>query len=127
MKIIWAVFKKEGLDTIRDRRAIIAMIVIPMVIFPVLFGGVGFFAIREVKKAQEKQVNIGLVQPVPDNPLVEALKSKDGFEVMEIGADVVPMDEVENTELDAVLVFRSDFSEQLEGTGAGNITLHYRV
>ena len=46
MKTIWAVFKKEGLDTLRDRRAIISMIIIPMFIFPVLFGGLGFFAIK---------------------------------------------------------------------------------
>ncbi|MCZ6675313.1 MAG: ABC transporter permease [Verrucomicrobia bacterium] len=126
MNIVWTVFKKEGLDTIRDRRSIIAMIIIPMVIFPVLFGGLGFFAIKEVKKAREKPVHIGLVQPVPDNPLIAALKSKDGFTVSELDADVDAKDQVENTELDAVLVFQPDFAEQLEGYGAGEMTLHYR-
>lgn len=126
MTIIWAVFKKEGLDTLRDRRAIIAMIVIPMVIFPVLFGGLGFFAIKEVKKAQEKQVHIGLVQPVPDNALVDALKAKGGFSIRELEAGVDPAGEVENTNLDAVLVFEPDFAEQLTGSGAGKVTMHYR-
>ena len=113
MKIIWAVFKKEGLDTIRDRRSIIAMIVIPMVIFPVLFGGIGFFAIKETKKAQEKMVNIGLVQPVPDNSLVTALKGKEGFKVTELEAGIDPFDAVENTNVDAVILFDVAFNENI--------------
>ena len=125
MKIIWAVFKKEGLDTLRDRRAIIAMIVIPMVIFPVIFGGIGFFAIREVKKAQEKELKIGLVQ-APDVALTDLLRNQDGFELSDLPAGTNAYDEVENTELDAVIVFHQDFSEKLAGSEAGQLSLHYR-
>jgi sodium transport system permease protein len=126
MKTIWAVFKKEGLDTLRDRRAIISMIIIPMFIFPVLFGGLGFFAIKEVRKAQNKEVKIGLVQPIPDNSMVTALQEKEGFTVTELKANVDPFDQVENTKVDAVIVFDPDFTDALEGTGAGKMTLHYR-
>ncbi len=126
MKTIWAVFKKEGLDTLRDRRAIISMIIIPMFIFPVLFGGLGFFAIKEVRKAQNKEVKIGLVQPIPDNSMVTALQEKEGFTVTELEANVDPFDQVENAKVDAVIVFDPDFTDALEGTGAGKMTLHYR-
>lgn len=126
MKTIWAVFKKEGLDTIRDRRAIISMIVIPMFIFPVIFGGLGFFAIKEVRKAQNKQVVIGLVQPIPENAVVSALRETEGFTVTTLEADVDPFDQVENTKIDAVIVFEPDFAEALEGTGAGKMTIYYR-
>ena len=125
MRIIWTVFKKEGLDTLRDRRAIIAMIVIPMVIFPVIFGGIGFFTIQEVKKAQEKVLKIGLVQ-APESPLVDSLRGQDGFEVSDLAADIDPKDQVENTDTDAVLVFSEDFAEKLNGTEAGSVELHYR-
>lgn len=126
MRTVWTVFKKEGIDTLRDRRAIIAMIVIPMVIFPVIFGGIGFFAIKEVKKAQEKELKIGLVQPVPDSALVESLRNKEGFDVRELEEGVDPFEEVESSGYDAVLVFAPDFADNLNGTGAGQITLHYR-
>ena len=125
MKIIWAVFKKEGLDTLRDRRAIVAMIVIPMVIFPVIFGGLGFFALKEVKKAQEKILKIGLVQ-APDSPLVDALNSQDGFKMSELPSGTDARDQVENNGLDAVIVFNEAFAEELMGTGAGELSLHYR-
>ena len=126
MNIVWSVFKKEGLDTLRDRRAIIAMIIIPMVLFPVLFGGIGFFAIKEVRKAQEKLVRIGLVQPTPDNALIDKLKAKEGLEVSLLESGVDPMKEVENSQVDAVIVFQSDFAEQLSARGAGKMTLYYR-
>ena len=125
MKIIWAVFKKEGLDTLRDRRAIVAMIVIPMVIFPVIFGGLGFFALKEVKKAQEKVLKIGLIQ-APEGPLVDSLNSQDGFKVSELPSGTDARDQVENNGLDAVIVFNEAFAEELMGTGAGELSLHYR-
>lgn len=125
MKIIWAVFKKEGLDTLRDRRAIIAMIVIPMVIFPVIFGGLGFIAVQEVKKAQEKVLKIGLVQ-APESPLVDSLTDQDGFEVSNLPVGTDAKDQVENNGLDAVIVFSESFAEHLNGTEAGELSLHYR-
>ncbi|QXD22589.1 ABC transporter permease [Opitutia bacterium ISCC 51] len=125
MKIIWAVFKKEGLDTLRDRRAIIAMIVIPMVIFPVIFGGLGFFAIKEVKKAQEKVLKIGLVQ-APESPLVDSLTDQEGFEISELPSGSDAEDQVDNNGLDAVIVFSASFADELMGTGAGELSLHYR-
>lgn len=126
MRTIWTVFKKEGIDTIRDRRAIIAMIVIPMVIFPVIFGGIGFFAVKEVKKAQEKELKIGLVRPIPALDLVDTLKTKEGFKVEELEESVDPFEEVETNGFDAVLEFASDFADNLNGTRAGQITMHYR-
>lgn len=125
MKIIWAVFKKEGLDTLRDRRAIIAMIVIPMVIFPVIFGGLGFFAIKEVKKAQEKVLKIGLIQ-APESPLVDSLTNQEGFELSDLPSGIDAKDQVDNNGLDAVIVFNESFADELNGTGAGELSLHYR-
>ena len=110
MKIIWAVFKNEGLDTLRDRRAIIAMIVIPMVIFPVIFGGLGFFAIKEVKKAQEKVLKIGLIQ-APESPLVDSLTNQEGFELSDLPSGTDAKDQVDNNGLDAVIVFNESFAD----------------
>ena len=38
MNTFLTIFKKELIDTIRDRRTIIAMIIIPLLLFPVIFG-----------------------------------------------------------------------------------------
>ena len=36
--MIFTIFKKEIKDTLRDRRTIIAMIIIPVLVFPLILG-----------------------------------------------------------------------------------------
>ena len=79
-----------------------------------------------MRKAQEKLVRIGLVQPVPDNALIDKLKAKEGLEVSLLESGVDPMNELENSKVDAVIVFQSDFAEQLSARGVGKMTLYYR-
>lgn len=59
--MIFTVFKKEMRDTLRDRRTVMMMIVIPTLVFP-MFMSI-FMSVSESfqKKAAEKKVKIGLV------------------------------------------------------------------
>jgi len=42
-KNIKLIFIKEIVGTIRDKRTIIAMIIIPLIFYPLLFTGIGYF------------------------------------------------------------------------------------
>ena len=42
-KNIKLIFTKELVGTIRDKRTIIAMIIIPLIFYPLLFTGIGYF------------------------------------------------------------------------------------
>nr|WP_294862651.1 ABC transporter permease [uncultured Fluviicola sp.] len=59
--MIFTVFKKELRDTLRDRRTVMMMIVIPTLVFPLIMSV--FMSVSESfqKEAAEKQVKIGLV------------------------------------------------------------------
>jgi sodium transport system permease protein len=59
--MIFTVFKKEMRDTLRDRRTVMMMIVIPTLVFPMIMSI--FMSVSESfqKKAAEKKVKIGLV------------------------------------------------------------------
>lgn len=59
--MIFTVFKKELRDTLRDRRTVMMMIVIPTLVFPMIMSI--FMSVSESfqKKAAEKKVKIGLV------------------------------------------------------------------
>ena len=61
---------------------------------------------------------------MPDNALIDKLQAKEGLEVNLLESGVNPMDEVENSKVDAVIVFQSDFAEQLSVKGAGKMTLY---
>lgn len=59
--MIFTVFKKELRDTLRDRRTVMMMIVIPTLVFPIIMSIFMSISASFQKEAAEKKVKIGLV------------------------------------------------------------------
>ncbi|WP_300659832.1 ABC transporter permease [Fluviicola sp.] len=59
--MIFTVFKKELRDTLRDRRTVMMMIVIPTLVFPIIMSLFMTVSASFQKEAAEKKVKIGLV------------------------------------------------------------------
>ncbi len=59
--MIFTVFKKELRDTLRDRRTVMMMIVIPTLVFPIIMSIFMTISASFQKEAAEKKVKIGLV------------------------------------------------------------------
>ncbi len=51
-KNICLIYKKETLGAIRDRRTLISMIIIPLIFYPLLFLGIGYFALMGQEKSE---------------------------------------------------------------------------
>lgn len=61
MKNIFTIARKEFLDTIRDRRTVLMMVIIPLLLFPVIMLSVAAFTASRAKKAQTKQLRVGWI------------------------------------------------------------------
>ena len=61
MKTILTVFKKELIDSLRDRRTLVAMVFVPLVLFPIMISISSSMLISHARKAQEKVLKIGIV------------------------------------------------------------------
>ncbi len=59
--MIFTIFKKELLDTLRDKRTLIMMLVIPVLIFPILLSVFGGISASFKEKAANKVVKIGFI------------------------------------------------------------------
>ena len=59
--MIFNIFKKELKDTLRDKRTIMMMIVIPVLVFPVIMNVFVSISSSFQKEAQEKALKIGYV------------------------------------------------------------------
>ena len=57
---IKTIYFKEMLDTLKDRRTLISMIVIPIFVFPVLMFGLGSLMQSQVKKEEQKIKTIAI-------------------------------------------------------------------
>lgn len=84
--VIFTVYGKELKDSLRDRRTLISMIVVPTLIMPVLVFGVWLVMKSVVQKAQDEATT--LVVGGEDSPgIVAALRAGENFKVVEAGHD----------------------------------------
>ena len=65
MKTIAIVCRKEMLDTIRDRRTLMMMIVIPLLLFPVIFKIMSVVQKSVSDKAHAKTLRVAAIWPAP--------------------------------------------------------------
>lgn len=71
--MILTIFKKEIKDTLRDRRTIIAMIVIPILVFPLILGIITQVSSSFEKEQQEETLTIALISENTNNGFTLAL------------------------------------------------------
>ncbi|MEM6273129.1 MAG: ABC transporter permease [Bacteroidota bacterium] len=91
MKHIFTVFKKEILDTSRDRRTLLIMVIIPLLLFPMILIVAGSVAKSSAEKEREKQLTIGISGPADDLGFREMVGADSLITVVEIASpDALP-------------------------------------
>lgn len=97
--------RKELRDTIRDRNTLLSMVVMPLVLMPLLFIGMGRYTQWQAKQAEAKTVTVGVFAAEPLPTLVEALKNTPQVNVQELTGD--PKTAITDKKVDAALVVPS--------------------
>ena len=106
------VYRKELLDTLRDRRTLISMIVVPLLLFPVLTIGFGALAANLVRKARQEASAIMILGAEHAPTLAATIRKQDGFEVVPPTEDYVAR--INDKKLRAAIEFPLQFEESLE-------------
>ena len=70
------VFGKEVTDMIRDRRTLISMVVVPVLLMPLLVLGMGFLTAVSVRKAQEEVPPVMILGGAKSPRIMEALQAR---------------------------------------------------
>jgi sodium transport system permease protein len=122
MRHIGIVWGKELLDTVRDRRAVILMIVVPLVLMPVLLWGPNALRTATEQQTEQHAQKISVIRPEEAPDLVEQI---DRSRVLTVVAVEDPQKALKEGEIAAVLVLPSDFSQSL-ATEAGSIDVIIR-
>lgn len=84
---ILTVYLKELKDSLRDRRTLISMVVVPTLIMPVLMFGVGTVMSKVIKQAREEISPVAIVGGDDSPGVVAALKSEKRLRVVAPAAD----------------------------------------
>lgn len=126
MKTFLTIFKKEWIDTIRDRRTIITMIIIPLLLFPVIMTIITKLQVSQIKKAQEKTLSVVVIARGNAVGFLDEVRSRGDFRIVEnVPADSIePM--IQRDSLDAAFVFADDFDQRVEANQSGAVKFYFK-
>lgn len=108
-KYTWIVFKKEIMDTFRDKKTIISSIVIPIVIFPLIAFFMGLGSSDLIKESKEP-VDIGLIYE-RESSLIEYLSNNEQINIKEVEDIDKALDKLD---VRAVVKVDNEFDKKVE-------------
>ena len=84
---IITVYLKELKDSLRDRRTLISMIVIPTFLMPIIMFGIGTVMSKVIKQAQEEATSLVIIGGTDSPGIVAGLKADPKFRVVDLKED----------------------------------------
>lgn len=120
-RTVYTILRKELLETLRDKKTLIAMIGLPVVLYPLLIIVVGQVAIMQVSKVDEAE-SVVAVMGDDTGKVIGWLEEIDKIKVAE---PEDPETELLDGELDAIVVVEGDVSRVVAGQGAVTITIEH--
>ena len=119
---IGLVWRKELLDTLRDRRTIMAMIVVPMLIYPIMMIGLSQLATRQMGKIRQSIAKVAIEPTGAAQSLESAFRGDSSFVVVQRSENATSID---FEKVDVVVQVPSNFSQQLSAEDTASV--HVRV
>lgn len=122
-KNIKLIFIKELVGTVRDKRTIIAMIIIPLIFYPILFMGIGYFNQMGNEKSEEAISKIIIIGAEFSPPLLKYFQNNPKIEILSMQNN--PLLKLQKGEIQLILIVPSDFKDRIEEGESGPLILKY--
>jgi len=119
---IGTIFRKEILDTLRDRRTLFTMIIIPILLYPGLMLFINSIAASQQSKMEQKTVRIVLVNIPKDSVLARMLSAEERIEVV---MSAQAENDVREGRVDFVLRGPQDFANLIQQKKTAKLQLLY--
>jgi sodium transport system permease protein len=121
LRVINIILRKELLDTLRDKRTLIMMIAVPVLLYPVMLLIGVQMALLQHSKLEQTISKVALQSPEP-----EMLRGwLQGLPRIEVVDSVNPGDDLASGKVDAVIVAECSISGLLNMNGTVPITIQY--
>lgn len=122
---MWLIFKKEFKELLRDRKTIIFMIGLPLLLFPLIFGVAFFFMSNAAEKAESEILKYAIVGEIYAPAIAQEFATKtDKFELIEIEENADYAGLIKSETLDFVLEIPATFSDDVLASGQHQIKLY---
>jgi sodium transport system permease protein len=127
MKRTFIIFRKELKDVLRDRRTLMMMVVLPMVLVPVLITVVTKVQQAQIEKAEAKELHIAFVGKEYAPELYALARSAEKIVLI----DNVPVDSIPGMtareELDGAIIVDPEFLDRIARDQQGQVQIVYKA
>ncbi|MDI6833903.1 MAG: ABC transporter permease [Bacteroidales bacterium] len=118
MKNIKLIYKKEILETVRDKKTLIVMTIVPALLVPVFCFGIPF-AMEKFMETQEARASVvGIVSDNNSTIILDVIKSDKNLSIIEMG--YCKLEDIENDKVDVILEINSTNLSQM------NVSIYYK-
>ena len=125
MKKIGIIFRKELKDTLRDRRTLFFMIVFPILIIPLIIGGIPKIMVSMMEKKMTERINIAIIGEENNLKLVEMFGMADSIDVIfNLERDSIE-ESIREKNIDGAVIIPDGFSEMVSSMETAQITMVY--
>lgn len=125
MKNILTIASKEFLETFRDRRTLIKMVIIPILVFPLIFTLVNRLQTSVLEKEQQRRLLTGIVNLDGPNSLLTFLDNNPELQLQEMQDPAMIEQLVRQDSLQVGIVIQKGFQQEVEGQKSGKVTVYY--
>jgi sodium transport system permease protein len=120
---ILTVYLKELRDSLRDRRTLISMIVIPTLVMPAIMFGVGTVMTKVMKQARDEATSLVIVGGADAPQLVAALQADKKFRVVEATEDFKVL--ISEKKIRVAVELPAGFEAALKAGEAKTVTVYH--
>jgi sodium transport system permease protein len=109
---IWVVYRKELIDSLRDRRTVVSMIAVPILLMPLLTVGLGVLSAALVGQAMQEIPHVMLLGGEDSPAIVAALRGLGDIRIVPARPDYA--DQINNKQIRAAVEIPRDFDAAIE-------------
>src|SRR5690242_14453861 len=120
---ILTVYRKELTDSLRDRRTLISMIVVPILIFPVMTIGIGTVVGKMVLKAQAEIPKVMIVNGNDSPQAVQSIRALKELEVVPTEPDY--KQQISDKKIRAAVDIPAGFDAAVERGDPATVSISY--
>jgi sodium transport system permease protein len=122
LRMVGVVYRKEFIDSLRDRRTLISMIVVPLLVMPLLTIGMGVLSVTLVGQAMRETPKV-MILGGRDSPHVLAkLRQLNDVQIVPVKPDYA--EEISNKQIRAAVEIPDGFEAKLAAGESSTVTIY---
>ena len=126
MKNIVIIFLKEMKDILRDRRTLILMVIMPLVLFPLIINIGSKFMMKLETSAVTKILKVGVILNNNDDLIRESINTRDDMILKDVEDESSIKNMINEKILDYGIVFDKQFDKKVSTLQQGEIRLYFK-